>query len=349
MKSVSELESDIRSDEALEALFAKAAARPLPRADREEQIRERVRAAWQQGVRSRQRRRNNYFAMAASVAIAAIIGVLLYQPRLAPVDGSPVAMVEKRFGDLRIADASGIPYYPAPGAFAVSPGQSINTGSNAGMALSWSNGGSLRLDEHTNLTLVSANEIYLQRGRIYFDSNAGAQFGNKNTGTLSIRTDHGFVTPLGTRYVTQHMNDKLMVMVRQGEVSVKNANFTATALGGQRLLVAGQEAPSVVPVSAYGDEWRWIEKTTPAWNTDGKTIHEFLSWVSRESGREFRFDSSSAENLARTESLIGYGQVDLEPSIALRVVLMTTDLDWSIEEGVVIVKEKALDESAGAT
>jgi hypothetical protein len=102
-------------------------------------------------------------------------------------------------------------------------------------------------------------------------------------------------------------------------------------------LIAADEAPVVVPVTAYGNEWGWIEKTTPIWNTEGRSIFEFLSWVGRESGRSIRFDSARAEEIARSDSLIGYGQVDLEPSVALRVVMQTTDLDWSIDRGVVVV------------
>jgi hypothetical protein len=148
------------------------------------------------------------------------------------------------------------------------------------------------------------------------------------------------VTPHGTRYITQKLNDSLVVMVRQGKVSVDGAGFSANALEGERLLVSSNDAPVVVPVDSYGEEWGWIERTTPAWNTEGRTIFEFLNWVSRESGRPIRFESPVAEQLARTESLVGYGLVDLEPSVALRIVLMTTNLDWTIKDGAVVVTEK---------
>lgn len=344
MKMVNELESDTPSDEVLEALFASAAARPLPRADREIQIREQVKVAWQRSVRRRQHRRYTLLAMAASVAVATTVGMLWYQSLTVPADVHSVAMVDKRFGDVRIADASGVPYHPSDGAFALSPGQTIKTAGNAGLAMTWSNGGSLRLDENTSISLTAANEIYLQHGRLYFDSDpvtgkvAAARSGRPEV--LAIRTDHGVVTPHGTRYVTQKLNDSLVVMVRQGEVSVDGADYSANALEGERLQVSGNDAPVVVPVDSYGEEWGWIEKTTPAWNTEGRTIFEFLNWVSRESGRPIRFESPVAEQLARTESLIGYGQVDLEPSVALRIVLMTTNLDWTIKDGAVVVTEK---------
>ncbi len=344
MKTVNELESDIPSDEALEALFASASARPLPRADREIEIREQVKLVWQRSVRRRQYRRYTLMALAASVVVATSVGVLWYQSLTLPADIHPLAMVDKRFGDLHIADASGAPYYPSADPFALLPGQAIETGDDAGLAMTWSNGGSLRLDEHTSIFLTSANEIYLQRGRLYFDSDPvttnAAVVRNTHPEVLAIRTDNGLVTPLGTRYVTQKLNDSLVVMVRQGRVSVDGTGFTANALEGERLLVSRDDAPVVVPVDSFGEEWGWIERTTPAWNTEGRTIFEFLNWVSRESGRPIRFESPVAEQLARTESLIGYGLVDLEPSVALRIVLMTTNLDWTIKDGTVMVTER---------
>lgn len=344
MKKVNELESDVPSDEVLETLFARAAARPLPRADREIQIREQVKVAWQRSVRRRQHRRYTLMALAASVVVATTVGLLWYQSVTLPADIRPLAMVEKHFGDLQIDDASGVPYYPSAGTFALSPGQSITTGDDAGLAMTWNNGGSLRLDEHTSVSLTAANEIYLQSGRIYFDSDPvtthGAVVRSGRREVLAIRTDHGVVIPLGTRYVTEQLNDKLVVMVRQGKVSIDGAFFSARALEGERLLMSNSEAPVVVPVDSYGEEWGWIERTTPAWNTEGRTIFEFLNWVSRESGRPIRFESPVAEQLARTESLIGYGLVDLEPSVALRIVLMTTNLDWTIKDGTVVVAER---------
>jgi hypothetical protein len=336
-----ELESDVRTDEALEALFAKAAARPRPRIDSEERIRNEVREHWQQAVRSRKRRRLSAFAMAASVVLVAIVGVTLYQPE-APVSGSPLATVAKRFGELHIVDAAGVPYHASGNGFSVSPGQSISTRGDAGLALNWENGGSLRIDEYTSVVLISANEIELQRGRLYFDSNRDASNANAgDTDTLVIRTPRGIVTPLGTQYVTQMANDKLMVMVRKGAVSVQGAGFDASASTGEQMLVTADEPPVVDPVASYGHEWGWIEKTTPIWSTDGRSIFDFLGWVSRESGLSVRFESARAEEIARSASLVGYGQVDLEPSVALRIVMQTTDLDWNVDGGVIVVMLRA--------
>jgi ferric-dicitrate binding protein FerR (iron transport regulator) len=351
MKTEPELDSEIRTDEALAALFAKASSRPRPPAERESQIRERVHAVWQNRVRQKQQRRYRNFAMAASLAVAAVIGMLLYEAPVM-VNGEYLATVEKRFGELHITDASGVPYYPAAGRFGLAPGQSVSTEGKAGLAMTWSNGSSLRLDEYTTISLASANEIHLQRGRIYIDSRPdsaspeGAATGNRDV--LTVQTDRGQVTPLGTRYVTQLMNDKLIVMVREGEVAVTSREISASAMEGERLLLSDDQAPAVSPVPAWGEEWHWIEKTTPAWNAEGRTIHEFLGWVSRESGRPVRFESGAAEALARTELLVGYGQVELEPSEALRVVLMTTDLDWTIKDGTIVVTERRRDGVAGS-
>ena len=340
-----EPESDVRTDEALEALFAKAAARPRPRIDSEERIRNEVHEHWQQAVRARKRRRLSAFAMAASVALVAVVGLTLYQPE-APVPGSQVATVEKRFGELHIVDASGVPYHASGTRFALSEGQSISTRGDAGLALNWENGGSLRIDEYTSVVLVSANEIELQSGRLYFDSNRDASTASAvDSVTLVIRTPRGVVTPLGTQYVTRMTNDKLMVMVRKGAVSVQGAGYDAHASMGERMIVTADEPPVVDPVASYGQEWSWIEKTTPTWSTDGRSIFDFLGWVSRESGLSVRFESAKAEEIAKSASLVGYGQVDLEPSAALRIVMQTTDLDWNVEGGVIVVRLRGISDN----
>lgn len=352
MKTVNEIDPDFRSDEALEALFAHAAPRPLPRADREAEIREQVQLAWQLGLRRRKHQQYALMALAASAVLVTAIGMFWYQSPPVPGGSAAVAMVDKRFGELHIADQSGVPFYPPEGPFALLPGQTVATEGDSGMAMTWSNGGSLRLDEYTSVSLTAANEIYLQRGRIYFDSepvgsNAAAVAGGIPD-HLAIRTDHGVVTPAGTRYVTQLSRDSLVVTVRQGKVAVSGARHSAMAAEGEQLLISAGEDPAVSPAEVYGDDWAWIEKTTPSWDAEGRTIFEFLSWVSNESGRPVRFDTPSAEQLARTETLVGYGVVELEPSVALRIVLMTTGLDWTIKDGAVLVSERQPDVSANS-
>ena len=125
MKTVNEIDPDFRSDEALEALFAHAAPRPLPRADREAEIREQVQLAWQLGLRRRKHQQYALMALAASAVLVTAIGMFWYQSPPVPGGSAAVAMVDKRFGELHIADQSGVPFYPPEGPFALLPGQTV--------------------------------------------------------------------------------------------------------------------------------------------------------------------------------------------------------------------------------
>jgi hypothetical protein len=79
-----------------------------------------------------------------------------------------------------------------------------------------------------------------------------------------------------------------------------------------------------------------VAKTTPGVDVDGKTLHEFLLWVSREMGLELRFEGE-AEAVAREAVL--RGTIDTEPAEALRLRLATAALNWRIEGGVIYITD----------
>jgi hypothetical protein len=66
-------------------------------------------------------------------------------------------------------------------------------------------------------------------------------------------------------------------------------------------------------------------------------VLELLEWVSRETGLQLRFESAGAEELARKELL--KGEIDAPPTNALRLWMMSVDLDWRIDDGVIYVSE----------
>jgi hypothetical protein len=100
--------------------------------------------------------------------------------------------------------------------------------------------------------------------------------------------------------------------------------------------LTGAAQPSVLNINAYGESWNWVNRTTPAADVDGKSLHEFLTWVCREMGLEMQFEGQ-AETVAR--SAILKGRIDTAPAEALRLRLATAALDWRIEEGVIYITD----------
>ena len=319
-------EQDLRSDRALEELLGKAEPRPLPPQQDEEIVRQAVRVEWDRvSTRRIRTRRVTQIALAASVLLAVFASLNALR---GPFDGNrleQVASIEKQFGVITI----------------LGDGEAVQTGMESGLTLAWNDGGSLRLDQNTHLEFVSGTEIYLQSGRIYFDSmpnGVPTVITDPDTAKLTIRTDAGTVRHYGTQFITQADGDELSVLVREGRVSIEGARVNETASMGERLTVSRNGQATVDTIELTGGDWRWIEKTSPSLTLDNRPIIEFLTWVSRETGQPLRFVSRSAKEVAETQDLRGVqNEVHEEPSDALRKYMTTTALSWQIEDGVIVI------------
>jgi len=318
-------EQDIRSERALEELLGKAEPRPIPPQQDEEQIRQAVRAEWDQATKRRNRtRRVTRFALAASVLLAVFASLNALR---GPFDGNKlqqVANIEKQFGDITV----------------LSDGQAVETGAESGLTLAWNDGGSLRLDQNTRLEFESSSEIYLKSGRIYFDSMPSGiptVITDPDTAKLTIRTDVGTVRHYGTQFITQADGDELSVMIREGRVSIEGSRVNETALMGQKITVTRNGEPAVDAIELSGGDWQWIEKTSPSFTLDNRPIIEFLTWVSRETGQPLRFESRHAEEVVNTFELRGV--VKMEPRIALPTYMHSVDVSWRIEDGFIVIDD----------
>ena len=328
-------EQDLRSERALEELLGKAEPRPTPPQQDEELIRQAVRAEWDQLTSRRIRtRRVTQFALAASVLLAVFAS--LYALR-GPFDGSEllqVASIEKQFGVITM----------------LSDGQAVETGADSGLTLAWNDGGSLRLDQDTHVEIESGSEIYLQSGRIYFDSMPSGiptVITDPDKAKLTIRTDAGTVRHFGTQFITQTDGDVLNVLVREGQVTVERRSVKETATVGQKLTVTRNGQTSVQSVGIVGGDWQWVERTSPSFTLDNRPIIEFLTWVSRETGQPLRFESRRAEEVVRTKDLRGV--VDMEPSRALRTYMQSVAVSWRIEDGAIVIGDGDPNNRPGGT
>jgi len=328
--------SDI--DKTLEQLLSKAAPRPVPDAVETAEIREAVRSEWLavSGKRA-SRSRVIRFAVAASVLIGVFAAFNVF--RVAEVELQLVASIQKSFGSIYVlSDQSELTR--ANDLKSIHAGQVIVTGDGAGIALAWAGGGSMRVDEGSEVEFRDENTVYLRSGNIYYDSTpselvAGTSFGE--VGSFEIETEHGIVSHIGTQFMTGVSADELVVKVREGRVDIAGRYYPHTAERGEQVVIAGRQMPVVLSIPEYGATWDWVSRTSPAVDVDGKTIHEFLTWAGRELGMSVRYGDDKIEDLARTESL--KGEVSTEPGKALQMRMATTALQWKYEEGAIYVSD----------
>jgi len=205
------------------------------------------------------------------------------------------------------------------------PGTGLRTTDAGRLALTLTDGGSLRLDAGTELTIRTARSFELVRGSVYVDT-GGAVVGDP----YSVTTRLGTVDEIGSQVEVAIADDTLRLRVRDGDVHVATAagNETSAATGEQlHIDAAGDVARSYL--MPHDGEWTWVETLAGAPIVDGRPLTQFLDWVARETGRPIRYDSPLTETGVGTALLRGTAE-NLAPMEALDVMLSTTEFDYTL-------------------
>lgn len=173
----------------LAELFRHASARQRPPAEDEQAIREALQLQWESMTRQYRRKRRAWvWGIAASMMLFLLVGIQMRsQTNPAPVSAS-VAVATTIAGDVTIATGSDSDARPARKGDILSSGQVTRTSADSGLALTWNSGTSIKLDELTEVRLISEQEVFLASGRIYLDSPPGGA----NDQAISISTPLGW-------------------------------------------------------------------------------------------------------------------------------------------------------------
>jgi len=314
----------------LEELFRNVSSRERPSREQEQAVRAALHAQWKQATRRRRIRRMVFaFATAASVILAVVLGLGFLRGPVAPESVVELAHVEKSIGRAVITSAS-VTTRPLVAAAKLGAGQRISTSGGSRLAIRWMSGESVRLDENTQINLVSSQEIELTDGKIYLDTDRAGP-----NSSLVIRTPGGVVRHLGTRYLAAIHGDGISISVRDGRVKLQSEDIEAEAGAGEQMNLDASGNYQLDTISTYGPMWQWAESVAPAFASDGRPLAEFLAWVAKESGRELVYDSVEAEQVALQTVL--RGQLDLEPVKALNVMTQTSDLESELSAGALVI------------
>ena len=294
--------------DAVERLLELAGPRRAPVDDRYDRARELARTVWLDEVR-RTRRIRFARVTALSLAAAAVLVV-----------GGQWRAAGHRHSDR--CDRGDPQWRAAPARLAVTTDPAMRT------ALQLASGIELRLDVNSEIALADASTISLVRGALFVDT--GSATGPNRW--IAVRTPLGTVRDVGTSFEVRLIGDlpaeagrSLRVRVRDGIVRLTTTRGAENAERGGELVATESGAIARATASVTGEDWDWVTLAAAPFDLDGKTLADFLAWVTREGGWELRFQN---EALARSASTIVInGSVDgLTPLQALRAVLATCGL-----------------------
>jgi ferric-dicitrate binding protein FerR (iron transport regulator) len=334
------------SEEKIAGLLRLTGRRPDVPADRTLRVKEEIRVRWRAEVGRRARRRALFSAAVLSAA-AALVVLVLWGRRWLPL-GSPdpvsVARVEAVSGSAT-AETPGTRQAPAGlrPADEVIPGSTLRTGPDGRVALRRSSGGSLRLDLDTHVEVVSESALVLLSGAVYVDSGrpdsgrAADRRQGAATRPLEVRTPAGPVTEQGTQFEVRLIDAAVRVRVREGQVSLGRPTGDLEVTSGRELRIDDGGSTTHRDVPVHGEEWGWIAQITPMMEIEGRSLREFLSWISRERGLGLRFDGRDLETSASTIRL--KGSIDgMTLDQALESVLPTCGMRHRIEGGLLVLE-----------
>lgn len=320
-------------DKALDELLSRATARPTPPDEMTQKARLAIEREWITLARGRSlRRRMAVFATAATVIVA--VSLLINSWTVLTVQPVQVATLDKTVGAIYLlGEASEL--RDAESLEIVTTGQTIVTAAGSGISLSWGGGGSLRMDAETEVRFVSADNVELKSGRIYFDSLPHAGTASR----LTISTEHGEVSHVGTQFITETDATTLVVRVREGRVSVNGRYRDADIDEGEQVRLVGSSEPRFTRVRRFGPDWEWVENTAPAPLAAGQKLVDLLDWISRETGLSYTFESEDVEALV--ENLDAQGDISETPREALVHSMLVNNLRHRIDlqSGEIIIRD----------
>ncbi|MBF8299667.1 MAG: hypothetical protein HW394_37, partial [Acidobacteria bacterium] len=270
---------------------------------------------------------------ALATAALVLVGVRLavQDDRTAEGPRSTVATFEVLSGTVRLVPASE-PGVAEPRPLQVGDslraGSGVDTTAGGRAALRLADEVSVRVDSGTRLRLESQATVVLEEGAIYVDSGS-----RRGASALEVRTRLGVARDIGTRFEVRLGGSGLRVRVRDGLVQLTQNRQSHDAKPGEELTLGDNGSAERRTVPVYGSDWDWTSALARPFELEGRTLREFLDWISGENGWQLRFADSAVEQ--KSAEAILHGSIQgLTPYEALSAVLPTSGVEHQLDNGV---------------
>jgi len=327
-----------RPDDPVARLIRLAGPRESATAERAARVRDAVHARWVEAV-MRERRRKALFRTARIAAgLLLALGTVLWLRGRIPTTGAPAASIIKVNGSVLV---NGRPIDATGGG--LSAAAEIATGPDGRVALHLQGGPSVRLDTDTEVRLISAGVVEMRHGALYVDTGPHVAVGPAAAPapeTIRILTDLGRVRDVGTQFEVRLAGGALHVSVRGGVATLERDDRSYAARAGTRLSVDARGAVETGTVALHGADWDWVLAVAPPFDLEGRTLNDYLDWLSRETGWTVTYADPSIGSDAATITLHG-STSGLRPDQTPAVVLPTCGLDHRLVGETLVIERPA--------
>jgi hypothetical protein len=280
------------------------------------------------GNRGRHRTWGRWLSLATAAGLlASAIGIFTG----APVSDRTVIGIVARLGSGGVVRDAGLLRHRR-----LAVGDALRVGDTLGASGSalviLSTGGTLRLAESSRLVIDRASRFALVRGGIYLDKPAGVA----DPQPTQIVTRVGLVEHLGTEYEVVSNDQSVRVRVREGRVRFSGAAGVVIAEAGTELLATYDGQVTKRPVQTFGGDWQWTAALAPDFAVEGRSLDDYLQWMSRELGRPLQYTNAATRDKAQHTIL--HGSLRSPATLdALADVLSSTTLTYELVGGAIRV------------
>jgi hypothetical protein len=263
----------------------------------------------------------------AAGLVAAAIGFFALKPVSVPAMIGTVARTSD--GDIEVAEGFFRHRSLAVGE-ALRVGDTLRARGSALVVLAA--GGTLRLAAEARIAVDGDSHLTLEHGRIYVDMPAGAT----DLRPLRIATRVGLIEHLGTEFEIVSDDGLVRIRVREGQVRFSGATGVVVASAGTELMASSGGQVTERAVQTFGRDWQWAAALAPDFAVEGRSLGDYLQWISRELGRPLVFANAQARESAHRTILHGtvHSQATLD---ALADVLSSTSLTYELVDGAIRV------------
>jgi hypothetical protein len=192
-------------------------------------------------------------------------------------------------------------------------------------------GVTLRIDASTRIHFKSDSVLVLEQGMVYLDT-------GKTHRRVTVSTSMGNVIDNGTRFQVRLNDNRIEISVQEGSVSLnQNGGRTHSIAAGNRLIANANGEILVNKFDRNAFESEGINRISN-FNLEGRTLMEFLLWISKQNGWTLKFSDPKIEK--NEGPVVLHGSVSyLLPQQMLAAVLPVCGLNYKLNDGVLIISE----------